>query len=31
MKLVSEARKRIEEGSFKKWKEQMIKKLSERL
>jgi queuine tRNA-ribosyltransferase len=31
MKLVSEARKRIEEGDFKKWKEQMIIKLSDRL
>jgi queuine tRNA-ribosyltransferase len=31
MKLVSEARKRIEEGDFRKWKEQMIIKLSERL
>jgi queuine tRNA-ribosyltransferase len=31
MKLVSEARKRIEEGNFKKWKDQMIIKLSDRL
>jgi queuine tRNA-ribosyltransferase len=31
MRLVSEARKKIEEGNFKRWKEQMIKKLSERL
>jgi len=31
MKLVSEARRRIEEGNFKIWKKQMIKKLSERL
>ncbi len=31
LKLVSEARKKIEEGNFKKWKEIMIKKLSERL
>lgn len=31
MKLVSEARKRIEEGTFRRWKEQMIKKLSDRL
>jgi queuine tRNA-ribosyltransferase len=31
MKLVSEARSRIEEGNFKIWKKQMIKKLSERL
>ena len=31
MKLVSEARSRIEEGNFKLWKKQMIKKLSERL
>jgi queuine tRNA-ribosyltransferase len=31
MKLISEARKRIEEGTFKKWKEQMIIKLSDRL
>jgi queuine tRNA-ribosyltransferase len=31
MNLVSEARNRIEEGSFKKWKEQMTKKLSVRL
>jgi queuine tRNA-ribosyltransferase len=31
MKLVSEARNRIEEGNFKKWKDQMIVKLSARL
>jgi queuine tRNA-ribosyltransferase len=31
MKLVGEARKKIEEGNFGKWKELMIKKLSERL
>jgi queuine tRNA-ribosyltransferase len=31
LKLVSEARKKIEEGIFKKWKNSMIKKLSERL
>lgn len=31
MRLLSEARKKIEEGNFKRWKEQMIKKLSERL
>jgi queuine tRNA-ribosyltransferase len=31
VKLVSEARKRIEEGNFKKWKDQMIIKLSTRL
>jgi queuine tRNA-ribosyltransferase len=31
MRLVSEARKRIEEGNFGSWKEHMIKKLSERL
>jgi queuine tRNA-ribosyltransferase len=31
MRLVSEARKKIEGGNFKRWKEQMIKKLSERL
>jgi queuine tRNA-ribosyltransferase len=31
MKLVSEARKRIEDGNFKKWKDQMIIKLSARL
>jgi queuine tRNA-ribosyltransferase len=31
MKLVAEARSKIEEGNFKKWKDQMIKKLSERL
>jgi queuine tRNA-ribosyltransferase len=31
MKLVSEARKKIEEGNFKRWKEQMIIKLSGRL
>lgn len=31
VKLVSEARKRIEEGNFKRWKEQMVKKLSERV
>jgi len=30
MKLVSEARNKIEEGNFKRWKEQMIIKLSER-
>lgn len=29
--LVTEARNRIEEGNFKTWKEEMIKKLSERL
>lgn len=29
--LVSEARKKIEEGNFSKWKEAMIKKLSQRL
>jgi len=31
MRLVGEARKKIEEGNFKPWKESMIKKLSERL
>ena len=31
MKLVSEARKKIEDGNFKKWKDQMIIKLSARL
>jgi queuine tRNA-ribosyltransferase len=31
LKLVSEARRRIEEGNFKKWKDQMVIKLSERL
>lgn len=31
IKLVSEARERIEEGNFKKWKDQKVKKLSDRL
>ncbi len=31
LKLVGQARKKIEEGDFKRWKETMIKKLSERL
>jgi queuine tRNA-ribosyltransferase len=31
LKLVGEARKKIAEGNFKKWKNSMIKKLSERL
>ncbi len=31
IRLVSEAREKIEEGNFKKWKDQMVKKLSERL
>ncbi len=31
LKLVGEARKKIEEGNFRKWKTSMIKKLSERL
>ncbi len=31
LKLVNEARKNIEEGKFSKWKEIMVKKLSERL
>ena len=31
MKLVTEARKQIEDGNFKVWKNQMIRKLSERL
>jgi len=31
LKLVTEARKKIEEGNFKKWKISMVKKLSERL
>ncbi len=31
LKLVTEARKRIEGGDFKRWKNQMIRKLSERL
>jgi queuine tRNA-ribosyltransferase len=29
--LVEEARKKIEDGTFVKWKESMVKKLSERL
>ena len=31
LKLVNEARKKIEEGNFSKWKNLMVKKLSERL
>jgi queuine tRNA-ribosyltransferase len=31
LRLVEEARKKIEEGNFKRWKDSMIKKLSERL
>ncbi len=31
LKLVSEARKRIEEGDFKRWKDKTIKKVSEKL
>lgn len=31
LKLVGEARKKIEEGNFRSWKESMVKKLSERL
>lgn len=31
LRLVEEARKKIEEGIFKKWKDSMIKKLSERI
>ncbi len=31
LKLVGEARKKIEEGDFKRWKNTMVKKLSERL
>jgi queuine tRNA-ribosyltransferase len=31
LRLVEEARKKIEEGNFKVWKESMVKKLSERL
>ena len=31
IELVTEARKKIEEGSFKKWKNQVIKRLSVRL
>jgi queuine tRNA-ribosyltransferase len=31
LKLVNEARKKIEEGNFRKWKISMVKKLSERL
>jgi queuine tRNA-ribosyltransferase len=31
LKLVGEARKKIEEGNFRKWKESKVKKLSERL
>jgi queuine tRNA-ribosyltransferase len=31
LRLVDKARKKIEEGTFKKWKDSMIKKLSERL
>jgi len=31
LKLVEDARKKIEEGNFRKWKDTMVKKLSERL
>jgi queuine tRNA-ribosyltransferase len=31
IKLLAEARKKIKEGTFKKWKESMVKKLSERI
>jgi queuine tRNA-ribosyltransferase len=31
LRLVSEARKRIEEGNFKKWKDSMVKIVSEKL
>jgi queuine tRNA-ribosyltransferase len=31
LKLIGEARKKIEEGNFRKWKDLMVKKLSERL
>ncbi len=31
MRLLGEARQKIEEGNFKKWKESMVKRLSERL
>ncbi len=31
LRLVSEARKQIEEGNFRKWKTAMIERLSERL
>jgi queuine tRNA-ribosyltransferase len=31
LRLVTDARKKIEEGNFRKWKEIMIKKVSERL
>ena len=31
LKLVDEARKKIQEGNFRKWKESMVKKLSDRL
>ena len=31
LRLVSEARKRIEEGNFKKWKDSMVKRVSEKL
>jgi len=31
LRLVAESRKKIEEGNFKRWKDSMIKKLSERL
>jgi queuine tRNA-ribosyltransferase len=31
LKLVREARKKIEEGDFKKWKETMVKRVSEKL
>jgi queuine tRNA-ribosyltransferase len=31
LKLVGEARKKIEEGNFREWKKLMVKKLSERL
>jgi queuine tRNA-ribosyltransferase len=31
MRLVAEARKQIEDGNFRRWKNQMVKKLAERL
>jgi queuine tRNA-ribosyltransferase len=31
LKLVGDARKKIEEGNFRTWKDSMVKKLSERL
>ena len=31
LKLVSDARRKIEEGEFKQWKDKMVKKVSERI